>query len=396
MNADYQALKQRFAALTPPFAFVDLDALEANARQVIARSGSLPVRIASKSLRCTSLIKHILKLSPRFQGLMCFTAAEALWLSRQGFDDLLMGYPSYDADSLRALCAEVSAGKNICLMIDSSEQARFLNQIAAETCVTLNICLDLDMSSDFPGLHFGVWRSSLRAVKDLEPLLFHLKPLTHLRLAGLMGYEAQIAGVGDQMPGSRLKNQLIRQLQKTSLSEALKRRQQAVARLQALGHTLDFVNGGGSGSLELTAEDRSVTELTAGSAFYAPTLFDHYSRFQLQPAAGFALPIVRQPAPGIYTCLGGGYIASGGIGPEKQPSIWSPQGATLLPLEGAGEVQTPFKYTGPENLNLGQPVFFRHAKAGELCERFEHLHLVRQGKVIDTVPTYRGEGKTFL
>ncbi len=396
MSADYSRLKNSFASLTPPFAFVDLDALEANARQVISRSGHLPIRIASKSLRCRAILRHLLQYSSRFNGLMCFTVAEALWLSREGFDNLLLGYPSYDASAIRALCEEVRVGKNICLMIDNSQQARFLQQIAEEQQVTLKICLDLDMSSDFPGLHFGVWRSSLRRVKDLEPLLFHLQPLNQLKLVGLMGYEAQIAGVGDQLPGQGLKNQVIRQLQKRSINEAIHRRQQAVSRLKALGHELEFVNGGGSGSLELTAADRSVSELTAGSAFYAPTLFDHYSRFKFRPSAGFALPIVRQPAADIYTCLGGGYIASGAIGPEKQPSIWAPDAASLLSLEGAGEVQTPIRYSGKQPLSLGDPIFFRHAKAGELCERFDQLHLLRNGQIVETVPTYRGEGKTFL
>ena len=198
------------------------------------------------------------------------------------------------------------------------------------------------------------------------------------------------------MPGQGAKNRLIGLLQKRPLPEAIARRQRAVASLRTRGHALDFVNGGGSGSLELTARDDSVSELTAGSAFYAPTLFDAYSRFRLQPAAGFALPIVRQPAPGLFTCLGGGYIASGAAGPEKQPSVWQPQGATLLPLEGAGEVQTPVRYTGPEPLAQGDPVFFRHAKAGELCERFDRLYLLRGGSIVESVPTYRGEGQTFL
>ena len=38
----------------------------------------------------------------------------------------------------------------------------------------------------------------------------------------------------------------------------------------------------------------------------------------------------------------------------------------------------------------------QHAKAGELCERFDSLHLVREGRIIDTVATYRGEGMNFM
>ncbi|HEY9840502.1 MAG TPA: amino acid deaminase/aldolase [Candidatus Obscuribacterales bacterium] len=393
---NYRELKLSFADRTPPFAFLDLDALDANLAQVLDRAGPLPVRIASKSIRCRWVLNYLLAASEQIQGLMCFTPAEALWLSQQGFDRLLLGYPSQDQQALLGLCVAIAAGKTICLMLDSSEQGRQLEQIAATAGVTLPICLDIDMSSDFPGLHFGVWRSPLRNMQALEALLYHLQPLRHLRISGLMGYEAQIAGLGDQMPGQAVKNQVIRLLQRRSLREAINRRQQAVTLLQRHGHVLDFVNGGGTGSLELTAGDASVTELTAGSAFFAPTLFDAYSRFQLQPAAGFALPIVRQPAAGIHTCLGGGYIASGSAGSEKQPQIWQPAGASLTELEGAGEVQTPVLYQGPEPLQLGDPIFFRHAKAGELCERFDRLYLLRSGEIVDVVPTYRGEGKTFL
>jgi D-serine deaminase-like pyridoxal phosphate-dependent protein len=40
----------------------------------------------------------------------------------------------------------------------------------------------------------------------------------------------------------------------------------------------------------------------------------------------------------------------------------------------------------------GDPILFRHAKAGELAERFRTLHLIAGGRVLDEVPTYRGQG----
>jgi D-serine deaminase-like pyridoxal phosphate-dependent protein len=98
----------------------------------------------------------------------------------------------------------------------------------------------------------------------------------------------------------------------------------------------------------------------------------------------------------LYTCLGGGYVASGSAGTEKLPRPYLPDGAALLPLEGAGEVQTPVRYRGPERLALGDPIFMRHSKAGELCEHFNTLLLVMAGRVVGEVPTYRGEGQVFL
>jgi D-serine deaminase-like pyridoxal phosphate-dependent protein len=68
----------------------------------------------------------------------------------------------------------------------------------------------------------------------------------------------------------------------------------------------------------------------------------------------------------------------------------------LTGTEGAGEVQTPVVGAGADRLRVGDRVWFRHAKAGELCEHVNELHLVAGDKVTDVVPTYRGEGKTFL
>jgi D-serine deaminase-like pyridoxal phosphate-dependent protein len=156
---------------------------------------------------------------------------------------------------------------------------------------------------------------------------------------------------------------------------------------------LRFVNGGGTGSVERTAAEPAITEVAAGSGLFAPTLFDAYTSFSPRPAAFFALPVVRRPRRGVATVLGGGYPASGAPGRDRLPRPVFPPGLRLDRQEGAGEVQTPV--LGAE-LEVGDRVWFRHAKAGELCERFDVLHLVRGDRVVDVVPTYRGEGRAFL
>jgi D-serine deaminase-like pyridoxal phosphate-dependent protein len=160
--------------------------------------------------------------------------------------------------------------------------------------------------------------------------------------------------------------------------------------------TLRFVNAGGTGSLSSSRQEEWVTELTAGSGFYSPTLFDHYRSFRFEPAAGFAVEIVRQPRKDIVTCLGGGYTASGAADRTKLPKPYLPAGLELFPMEGAGEVQTPLLNRGKSPIGLGDPVFFRHAKAGELCERFDTLHVVSNGAIVGEYSTYRGMGETFL
>ncbi|MBA3471294.1 MAG: amino acid deaminase/aldolase [Herpetosiphonaceae bacterium] len=396
MSPDYATYKPIFAACPLPFAYVDLDLLTVNMRQILQRAAGRRIRIASKSIRCVAIIEKILAANPAFAGIMCFTAPEAVWLSRQGFDDLLLGYPCWRPEHLRAMCAEIARGKTLVAMVDSLEQIRHVGAIAAASGVVLPVCLDIDMSLQLPGLHFGVMRSPLRAAAAVLPLADAIAAHQHLRLDGIMGYEAQIAGLGDRMPGQAAKNLLVRVLQQRSRVAVARRRSAVVAALRERGMRLRFINGGGTGSIESTIGEPDISEVTVGSGFFSPTLFDHYRAFRHQPAAGFAIEIVRRPAPDIYTCLGGGYVASGSAGPEKLPQPYLPRGATLLPLEGAGEVQTPIRYPGPERLALGDPIFMRHSKAGELCERFNSLLAVFDGAIVDELPTYRGQGQAFL
>jgi len=390
----YQTYREMFRGKPMPFAYVDLDLLDINIKDILQRAQGTKIRIASKSLRCTAILKRIMAASPTFQGVMCYSALEAAHLIQQGLDDLLVAYPCWHEEHVSCACEQIRAGKTVTLMVDSVEHVQHLGRLAAKYGVTLPLCLDIDLSMDFPGLHFGVWRSSVRGVVDALKVYDAIATNPHLRLDGVMGYEAQIAGLGDK--GSAVRNRIIRLLKSRSICQVATRRREIVEALKARGAALRFVNGGGTGSIESTIQEDVVTEVAVGSGFYAPGLFDHYQAFHHKPAAGFAIEIVRHPKHDIYTCLGGGYIASGSTDANKQPVPYLPEGAQLTDLEGAGEVQTPIVYRGPETLALGDPIFLRHSKAGELCERFNTLNLISQGQIVDEVPTYRGEGKNFL
>jgi D-serine deaminase-like pyridoxal phosphate-dependent protein len=393
---DYAYYRQVFRGQRMPFAFVDLDLLDENIRQIAERAQGKRVRLASKSLRCVAMLRRILAADACFQGIMCYMAREAAYLAAQGFDDLLIGYPCWHRDDIAEVARATQAGAHITLMVDSEAHVEQIEAVASEYGVRLPLCLDMDMSLDVPGLHFGVWRSPLRTVEQARPLIERIVKSDHVWLDGVMGYEAQIAGVGDAYPGQAAKNALVRQLKRRSAREVAARRAALVALIESYGVTLRFVNGGGTGSLATTRTEPVVTEITVGSGFYSPGLFDNYKDFRYLPAAGYAIEIVRQPMPTIYTCLGGGYTASGAASADKLPKPYLPQGARLLSLEGAGEVQTPIEYKGPLKLAPGDPVFMRHAKAGELCERFPRLLLVSDGTVVNEMPTYRGDGQCFI
>lgn len=393
---EYSAYKATFAGQRMPFAFLDLDLLDENVRQVVARAGAKRIRVASKSIRCVAALRRILAADSRFIGVMCLTAREAVFLAEQGIEDILIGYPGSSEADVADVILATQAGNSITMMVDDVRQIERIEAVARAHGARLPVCLDIDMSLDLPGLHFGTWRSPLRSVEEARPLVERILASPHLSLDGLMGYEAQIAGVGDNYPGKAARNRLVRALKRRSVRLVAERRAAVVEMIRSQGGQLRFVNGGGSGSMTSTGAEAAVTEITVGSAFFAPALFDNYREFRYQPAVGFAVEIVRQPGPGRYTCLGGGYVASGAPGVDRLPQPYLPGGVRLDPLEGAGETQTPLRYDGPFALDIGDPVFFRHAKAGELCERFSQLLLVEDGKILGDATTYRGDGQCFL
>lgn len=378
-----------------PLAYVDLDLFDANVQKLAGMAQGKRIRIASKSVRVPALLERILRHSEVFQGLMCYSPREAVFLSQQGFDDLLMGYPCWNEKDILPIIQEIKKGKSIILMVDRPEHITHLDRIGKQQDIRIPICMDIDMSSDLPGLHFGVWRSSVFGEKEAVALGQVIQQHPNVELVAVMGYEAQIAGLGDNVPGQAAMNAIVKLLKKRSVKEIAQRRKAVVDALTHMGFSLRIVNGGGTGSMDTTCTEEAVTEVTVGSGFFSPGLFDNYSHFKLMPAAGYAIEVVRQPKPDIYTCLGGGYVASGEIGKLKQPKVFLPEGAELIGQEGVGEVQTPVKYSGTE-LQLGSPVLLRHSKAGELCEHFNTVLLISEGKVVDEVRTNRGFGQAFL
>ena len=399
LDQSHTRYEEIFTEVEAPFAFVDLDAMWANAEEMLERGAGKPIRIASKSIRCRDLLKRILRRDERFAGLMTFTLPETLWLAESGLEDLLLAYPTADTEALGelALRSVANPGDAPIVMVDCVEHLDAIESVLGAGAAPVRVCIDVDASWWALGgrIKVGPKRSPVHTVEQALALAREIERRPQLDLAALMAYEGQIAGVGDRPPGRRLRGAAIRAMQRRSAAELAKRRASIVAAIRELAE-LEIVNGGGTGSLELTAGEDAVTEVTAGSGFYAPALFDHYSRFSLTPAAGFALPIVRKPARGVATALGGGYLASGSGDAARLPVPWLPAGLELDPEEGAGEVQTPLSGPPAAELQVGDRVYLRHAKAGELCEHFAALHLVEGGEIVDVVPTYRGEGKAFL
>lgn len=381
------------AGLDAPLAIIDIDAFDANLADLVRRANGTPIRVASKSLRCRYLLDRALA-APGTAGVLAYSLAEALWLHRHGSsDDILVAYPTVDATALRALAADAAACAAITITIDSAEHLDLIDALLGPDRPPLRVCLELDVSwRPVPGLHIGPRRSPIHTPEQAAALARQVSD-RGFDLVGLMGYEGQVAGVGDaaRNPVTSLAIRLMRQ---RSAAELSRRRAAAVRAVREVAD-VEFVNGGGTGSIETTIADPSVTEVAAGSGLIGPTLFDGYRGFRPRPALLFALPVVRRPARGIVTLFAGGYVASGTPSPSRLPRPHLPAGLRLLRWEGAGEVQTPVTGTVAERLAVGDKVWFRHAKAGEPAERFDVYHVVSGDRRERAVPTYRGEGKNF-
>ncbi|TVL93082.1 amino acid deaminase/aldolase [Streptomyces sp. SAJ15] len=383
------------AELDAPLAIVDLAAFDANARDLVRRAGGKPVRVASKSVRCRALLERVLAMDG-FSGVMSFTLAESVWLAREGFTDVLLAYPSADRARFAELTSDPGLAAAVTVVVDDVAQLDLIDA-ARGGAAEVRVCLELDTSLRLLGgrVRVGALRSPLHEPARLVELARAVARRPGFRVVGLLAYEGHLAGVGDAPVGRPLRARTVRLMQAAARRQLVARRAEAVRAVRQVTE-LEFVNGGGTGSVQHTVAEAVVTEVAAGSGLYQPRLFDDYTAFRGRPAALFALPVVRRPGVGVATVLGGGYPASGVPGADRLPVPYLPRGLRYDSMEGAGEVQTPLVGAAADELSVGDRVWFRHAKAGELCERFEALHLVDGDRVVDTVPTYRGEGRTFL
>lgn len=390
----WSSLSAATADLETPLGVISLEALSSNAHDMLRRANGKPIRVASKSVRVRSVIEAMLKV-PGYAGVLAYTLPEALWLA-ETIPDVVVGYPTADRIALRELGTNSKLATRVTIMIDSIAQLDVVDAAIPPTKrERIRVAIELDSSWDHPLLgHTGVFRSPVHTPEQARALAEAIVARPGFSLVGMMGYEAQIAGLANK-PASAARGVAIRWIQRRSVAELAERRGKAVAAVREVAD-LEFVNGGGTGSIESTSADSSVTDIAAGSGLFGPHLFDQYTHFAPAPAAAFSLSVVRKPTPDMATILGGGWIASGPPTKDRMPQLTWPQGLGYVPREMAGEVQSPVTGAAAARLQVGDRVWLRHTKAGEVSEHLNGFSIVENGRVVETVPTYRGEGKAFL
>lgn len=378
-----------------PLVAIGVEALAHNAYDMLRRAGGLPIRVATKSLRVRGVLEAVLAL-PGYRGALAYTLPEAIWLS-ETVDDVVVAYPTADRAAIAALAGDERASRRVTVMVDGEEQLDLIDAAAPPgRRLPIRVCLDFDASWSSRVLgHIGVLRSPVRTPEALRALAEAVLRRPGFELVGVMSYEAQIAGVGDRPIGRPVQGAVLRAVQRASGAELVERRARAIAAVLEVAE-LEFVNGGGTGSIERTAAESAITEVAVGSGLFGPHLFDRYAAFFPAPAVAFALDVVRRPAAETATLLGGGWIASGPAGADRLPQPVWPRGLRYAPREGTGEVQTPVIGAAAGELRVGDRVWLRHTKSGEPMEHANEAVPVMGGAAADPLLTYRGEGKCWL
>lgn len=396
MTDQYERYKRLIRDERLPVVLVDLEAVDHNIEALLAdvRRYGKTLRLASKSVRCLWLLKYITeKGQGAIQGILSYSVEEAAFLVEQGFTDIIVAYPTAQPPDCQLLAQLNSPSCRVAIVVDSEAHLEALQGTPEHP---IPVVIELDLSYRLGRLHIGARRSPLRSPEAVVHLARKIAQRPDLKFIGLMGYEAQIAGVGEHNPFSPMLNPARKLIKKLSRSRVAQMRQRVLDLLQRKGFSVEVFNGGGTGSVAFASAEPALTEVTAGSGFLCSHLFDYYAHLKLKPAIFFALQVVRISDPGFVTCHGGGFIASGQAGADRLPIPYLPPGLKLTALEGAGEVQTPLRVPHTITLRPGDPVFFRHAKAGELAEHCNEYLIVRGDKIEARAPTYRGMGKCFL
>ncbi len=397
-DALWSRLNRAVAALATapptPLMVVDLDAFDANADDLVRRAAGKPIRVASKSVRVPALLRRVLA-HDGYHGILSFTLREALWLYEQSVsDDLVVAYPTVDREAITQLVRSPAAASAITLMVDDVAHLDLVDSVRSSRAVQIRVAVDIDAGLRVGGQHVGPKRSPLYDTSAILDLVRTVVDRPGFHLAGVMTYEGQIAGLPDIVPSQKARSLIVRRLKTASVSQLEVRRREIADALADVAE-LEFWNAGGSGSVDSTTLDPAVTEIAAGSGLLVPGLFDHYESFEPHPAAFFGVPVVRRPSDQMVTVHGGGLVASGASGKDRLPIPWAPSGLHLTALEGAGEVQTPLTGPGVPRMKIGDLVWFRHAKSGELFEHGNTVRLLQGDDFVDEVPTYRGSGLAF-
>jgi D-serine deaminase-like pyridoxal phosphate-dependent protein len=369
------------AGLAQPTLVVDAARLDANIarlRDAVGRA-HLPVRIVVKSLPCPTLLDRVAKGlgTDRFMVFNGAMLAEMIALHPGG--DYLIGKPLP-----AALVAELYASQGVAALgkvqwlVDTPERIAAYAAIARANATRMMLSFEIDV-----GLHRGGFDGADALAAGLKAAL----AADCFDIAGLMGYDAHVAKLGNG---------------DAAWADAQARYASAIHTLAAVvpgdPHRLTL-NSAGSYTVMRHTRGTVANEVSVGSAFVKPNDFDITENAGFVPALFIATPVIK--AGRGLDLPGHGYLdrSLAFVDPNTAQAIYifgghwladpvSPPGLQTSDLIGLSSNQELLTGSWRVHLKPDDSVFLRPRQSEALMLQFGDLAVFDQGRFAQRWPVF--------
>jgi 3-hydroxy-D-aspartate aldolase len=299
--ADDRIVGQSLDAIDTPALLIDLDVLEANITAMAALCAGKPQRLRPHAKTHKSPIIAAMQRQAGAVGICCAKISEAEALAGASINDVLITTPLVGAPKLNRLAALASRVR-VTTVVDDVEALTGLAEAAIRAGCTLDVLVEVDVGQNRCGVR------SPRAAADLADAIAHSRSL---RFVGLQGYQGRLQSIVSDQERS------------AAVGQAMQRLQQAAELVQARGHTIEILTGGGSGSVRFDLELGILQELQPGSyvfmdASYRKIRWDEQgSSPPFRPALTILGRVISRPGPERVVVDVGWKAASSDAGPPE-------------------------------------------------------------------------------
>ncbi|MCP4643454.1 MAG: hypothetical protein GY851_23605 [bacterium] len=388
MNRDYDYYREALKGYALPCALVDLDVLDDHADSVAAMADGKSIRVDSRFLRCAPLLERLMSRRPEFGGVVVSSAAEAVFLSLRGFDDLLIARPVWGEADTSGIMDVLHLGKKVVCAVDCLAHSEHLNTVGQDFNTVVSVAMEVDVCPRYAAFLTSGLRSGVSMPRQAAELAATIAEAPFLRLAGIVGHVPVTAAGDSWLKRVPLRGLICAALMRRARATATARRKSFVEAVAAGTRELDFVTGCAPCSGTLAEADDTVTEWAAGSELVDPAISAPCEGPGMSPAAGLAVEVVRTRSGGRVECRGtcGFPQTRNGIRPL-------PAGSRVASAGPNGPLVVRHAPGANTVLEHGSPVILLTNDTPSLFESTNTILLVSDGRVVDEVPTYRGEGQ---
>jgi D-serine deaminase-like pyridoxal phosphate-dependent protein len=350
------------ALLDTPVLVVDLDRLESNIAH-IARACSdngVAWRPHFKGHKTLEIAR--MQLAAGAIGITCAKLGEAEVLAAGGITDILIANQIVGAAKIARLMALKA---DVIVSVDSEANAAELAEAAKAAGKVQTVVIEVDIGMNRAGVEPGA------AVLALADIIARHPPL---KLAGVMGWEAQTTAIADPAQKAR------------AVAGAIALLTGSAAQCRAAGHDMSIVSCGGTGTLLYCVKQPGVTEVQVGGGIFCDEHYRTHYNVDLPCALTILATVISRPTP-TRVILDAGKKAMSGDSALPRPLGIASRAIKLSAEHAAIELQAP-----SQRPQVGETV--------ELVVGYTdttvHLHermVTRRGGVVQGAWTIAGRGR---